>query len=211
MSLRLILIRHGQTEWNTQQRVQGRTDIPLNENGKNQCVAIAKRLQNTKLAGIYSAPLSRSLDTARLIAEHHACHVEVREALTEINFGAWEGKTAEELAAEFPSLWNDWGWILNPQSCTLMNAETAEEISLRVMVLLDEILNNHKDGGTVAIVSHTMPIKLLTANLIGLPHSRIRSLSLANCAYTELMLNEGKEATLRVWNDTSHLTREIIT
>ena len=187
--MKLILIRHGRTDWNVQGRVQGRTDIPLDETGLRQAAAVARRLSGIRLNAIYTSPLRRAHDTAKAVAAFHDCDIYVSEKLTEINFGAWEGKTGSELEAQYAALWRDWNWILHPETCREMGAESADDILLR----------------TLALISHTMPIKLLTAHMIGLPAAKIQALKLANCSYTELDVTDADHAQLWVWNDTSHL------
>ena len=86
-----------------------------------------------------------------------------------------------------------------------MGAESADDILLRTICCVQEILSAHPAEATVALVSHTMPIKLLTAYMIGLPAAKIRALKLANCSYTELDVVDADHAHLWVWNDTSHL------
>lgn len=206
--MKLILIRHGRTEWNVQGRVQGRTDIPLDETGRGQADSIAHRLSSEKIDAIYASPLSRAYATAAAIAQHHACAVTETEDLTEIRFGAWEGKTGKELETHYADLWQDWNWILHPETCRKMGAESAEEILQRSLAALDRALVEHDDGATVVFVSHTMPIKLLTAHLMGLPLSRIRRMKLANCSYSEIAVSAPDHGELWVWNDTCHLSGE---
>ena len=105
--MKLILIRHGRTDWNVQGRVQGRTDIPLDETGLRQAAAVARRLSGIRLNAIYTSPLRRAHDTAKAVAAFHDCDIYVSEKLTEINFGAWEGKTGSELEAQYAALWRD--------------------------------------------------------------------------------------------------------
>lgn len=208
--MRLILIRHGRTEWNVAGRVQGRTDIPLDDLGHAQAEAIARRLSDVEIDAIYASPLSRAYDTARAIATHHICGIHVAEELTEINFGAWEGKTGRELEAQYADLWQDWNWILHPETCRKMGAESADDILQRALRCMNAVLAAHPAHATVVLVSHTMPIKLLTAHLIGLPAGRIRALKLTNCSYTELEVMDAGHAQLWAWNDTSHLRGEFL-
>lgn len=203
--MKLILIRHGRTEWNVQGRVQGRTDIPLDTTGRAQAEAIARRLSGIHLDAVYASPLARARGTAKAVAAHHACGVRIAQELTEINFGAWEGKTGRELETQYAALWQDWNWILHPEICREMGAEPADDILARVLRCMQSVLAAHPEEATVALVSHTMPIKLLTAHLIGLPAAKIRALKLANCSYTELAVRDTDRAELWVWNDTAHL------
>ena len=203
--MKLILIRHGRTEWNVQGRVQGRTDIPLDETGRMQAQAVAKCLAGEKIDAIYASPLSRAFDTAAAIAAYHSCRIEKTEELTEIRFGEWEGKTARELEEQYADLWQDWNWILHPEICRKMGAESADEILIRSLKALEKALCENAADATVVFVSHTMPIKLLSAYLIGLPSSKIRRMKLANCSLTEIAVTAPDHGELWVWNDTCHL------
>ncbi|HWQ58937.1 MAG TPA: histidine phosphatase family protein [Clostridia bacterium] len=204
--MKLVLIRHGETDWNTGRRVQGRTDVPLNERGSLQAQAVAEYLGGMGLRAVYSAPLARAYDTARCIAKAARIDaVRVLEDLTEINFGGWEGKTDRELMEHFPEHWGDWNWILHPELCREIGAESAEEILSRALACIEAIRAENPQDAAVAVVSHTMPIKLITAHFIGLPASRIRGLMLNNCAASVLVFHGSGHVSLERWNDTSHL------
>lgn len=204
--MKLILIRHGQTEWNRARRVQGRTDVALNETGRLQAEAIARRLAKEKIHGIYSSPLSRAKETAGAIAAAQGLpKAKEIDGLTEICFGQWEGKNSLELEREFPELWINWNWVLHPEICASIGAESAAEILERALHSLARIGKEHEEKDCVAVVSHTMPIKLITAHAIGLPLTDIRALRLDNCSYTELKLGADLRGSLITWNDTVHL------
>lgn len=204
--MKLILIRHGETDWNTAHRVQGRTDTPLNERGVKQAKAAAQYLSRRGITALYSGPLMRARSTAGLIAEAAGISaVKTLDGLTEINFGGWEGKTGDELTREFPEFWKDWNWILHPEMCRELGAESAEEILCRALGSLRTIRSENPKDATVAVVSHTMPIKLITASCIGLPVERIRWMRADNCASSVLQFDDDGSITLRCWNDTSYL------
>ncbi len=204
--MKLILIRHGETEWNSLRRVQGRTDIPLNGRGRLQAEAAAEYLRDSGISAVYSAPLSRARDTAESIAKAAgAGGVRVLEGLTEINFGGWEGKTDRELKEQFPGHWGDWNWVLDPGLCRGIGAESAEEILSRSLESIAAIRAENPRDATVAVVSHTMPIKLIAAHFIGLPASRIRGMLLYNCAASALLLYEDGGTALESWNEASYL------
>lgn len=204
--MKLILVRHGQTDWNTCRRVQGRTDVGLNEKGLMQAKAAADYLQSRGIRSIYSGPLARAYDTAKEIAaKAHIHRVAVMDGLTEINFGDWEGKTDEELKSCFPQHWGDWNWVLHPELCREIGAESAAEILERALDCISAIVSENPPDATVAVVSHTMPIKLVTAHYIGLPVSRIRGMRADNCSTSVLELHGDEQASLICWNDTSYL------
>lgn len=204
--MKLILVRHGQTDWNTCRRVQGRTDVSLNAKGILQAKAAADYLKNRGIRSIYSGPLARAYDTAEEIAaEAHVARVSVMDGLTEINFGEWEGKTDEELKLHFPQHWGDWNWVLHPELCREIGAESAAEILERTLGCISAIMSENPQDAAIAIVSHTMPIKLITAHFIGLPVSRIRGIRADNCSTSVIELQEDGQASLICWNDTSYL------
>lgn len=204
--MKLILVRHGQTEWNLQHRVQGRTNTALNEKGISQAKAVADYLKCRDIQAVYSGPLMRAYETARKIAgESFIEHISVLEGLTEINFGAWEGKTDKELKQHFPKHWGDWNWVMDSGLCREIGAESAAEILERALHCIDIITNENPPEATIAVVSHTMPIKLITAHYIGLPISQIRGIRADNCSTSIIELQTNGRAMLECWNDTSYL------
>ena len=205
MAVELILVRHGRTQWNQIGKVQGRTDVPLDEVGREQASLIARRLSTLKVDAIYSSPLSRAYDTAKAIAAFHDCGIRMAQELTEIQFGMWEGKTNQELALEYAELWQDWNWIMRPETCREMGAESAYDILERAKCCLNAILDAYPEDGRVVIVSHTLPIKLLVSHMVGFPISGIRSLRLDNCSFTAVRAESTERGQLYAWNDTCHM------
>ncbi len=204
--MRLILVRHGETDWNTARRVQGRTDTALNARGLLQAEAAAEYLSGRGISAVYAGPLMRAAETANIIAAKAGVKtLTTLEGLTEINFGGWEGKTNDELTLEFPRHWKDWNWVLHPELCREIGAESAQEILERALDSLRIIMKENPADATVAAVSHTMPIKLLTAHCVGLPVERIRWLRADNCGSSVLQFEADGCVTLRCWNDTSYL------
>ncbi|HWR18316.1 MAG TPA: histidine phosphatase family protein [Clostridia bacterium] len=203
--MRLILVRHGQTQWNSVSRVQGRTDIPLNEKGRLQAEAIAKRLESRAFDAVYASPLSRARETAEAITKRCGGTVVLEEDLIEIQFGKWEGMTSAELDRAYPELFKDWGWIERPEDCLRMEAESQHEIVTRSLRFMRQIETRHGSNAQILVVGHTMPTKIIIAHFIGLPYNRIRSLRIENCAYNELETGHEERGFLHVLNDTSHL------
>ncbi|MCE5234536.1 MAG: histidine phosphatase family protein [Clostridiaceae bacterium] len=203
--MKLILIRHGQTQWNSESRVQGRTDIPLNEKGRQQARAIALRLQGIRFDAVYASPLSRAKETAETIAKFSGAEVVLDEDITEIQFGKWEGMTSEELHVTYPELFFDWGWIDRTEDCKSMEAEPQHELAARSLRFVERLKACHPDSARILVVGHTMPTKLIIAHFIGLPYERMRSLRIENCAYNELDTGHNERGFLNALNDTSHL------
>lgn len=206
--MRLILVRHGQTEWNQLGRIQGRTDIPLNDTGIMQARAAGEWLSQRRIDAVYSSPMQRAFDTATEIARPHGLPVISIDDIIEIDFGLWEEKTADELKKLYPEYWNDWSWHLDEEKSANMQAESAYTILNRVKRALNSIFEENTAGSTAVVVSHTMPIKLIMANAIGLPLKSLQSIKVGNCGICELDMNSDMSGSLITWNESGYLARK---
>lgn len=206
--MRLILVRHGQTEWNQLGRIQGRTDIPLNDTGIMQARAAGEWLSQRRIDAVYSSPMQRAFDTATEIARPHGLPVISIDDIIEIDFGLWEEKTADELKKLYPEYWNDWSWHLDEEKSANMQAESAYTILNRVKRALNSIFEENTAGSTAVVVSHTMPIKLIMANAIGLPLKSLQSIKVGNCGICELDMNTDMSGSLITWNESGYLARK---
>jgi len=195
----LILIRHAESEMSG--RYLGRTDPPLSDPGRAQAAALARRLAEERLSGLYSSPLQRALDTAKAIAVPHGLEVKTVAYLAELDFGAWDGLSYGEIERGDPERLA--GWLAHPASIPPPGGETLAHMSQRVVAATQAIVARHPQG-VVAIVSHGGPIRALVCHALGLPleaHWRIRQ-DLG--ALTRLDWCE-TEAALSLLNDTCHL------
>lgn len=206
--MRIILVRHGQTKWNSEGRVQGRTDIPLNARGMAQAEAVGEWLSGRKIDAVYASPLMRAHDTAKAIADRQGVCVKLLDEMIEIDFGLWEGKTKRELAAEFPEFWTDWSWHLDEQKSAMMQAESAYMILERTKRAIDAVMDENAKDATAVIVSHTMPIKLLMADAVGIPLENMRQVKVDNCGVCEIELHKGEQSKLITWNERGFLIRK---
>lgn len=206
--MRIILVRHGQTKWNSEGRVQGRTDIPLNARGMAQAEAVGEWLSGRKIDAVYASPLMRAHDTAKAIADRQGVCVKLLGEMIEIDFGLWEGKTKRELAAEFPEFWTDWSWHLDEQKSAMMQAESAYMILERTKRAIDAVMDENAKDATAVIVSHTMPIKLLMADAVGIPLENMRQVKVDNCGVCEIELHKGEPSKLITWNERGFLMRK---
>jgi broad specificity phosphatase PhoE len=174
----IVLVRHGETDWNLERRVQGHTDRPLNETGRAQAVALAELLATERFDAVYSSDLQRARDTAALIAERHELDVIETSGLREKNFGSWEGLTDTEILARFPDARNgQWG-----------DEENGDDLAVRVVAELERIAAEHSDGH-VLVVSHGGPMRA------ALQHAGSAPPPIANCAVIRLTLPEGRLET----------------
>lgn len=180
---KLLLVRHGETEWNDSARFQGQTDVPLNDRGRAQAEQVAKRLQRETLAAVYSSDLLRALDTARVIAHNHRLVVTISDQLREASFGSWEGMTFDEVRARFPE--EAEGWIRDPVMIRPADGETRDAIVSRVMGALRRIAEAHGDR-TVVVVTHGGPIKCAVMCALQASAAAWKKLRIDNATLTTL-------------------------
>src|SRR4051794_13580768 len=167
----LLLVRHGETDWNRDHRVQGHTDIPLNAAGLAQARELAESLSDTRLEAVYSSDLARALQTAEAVARVQGLEVTVDPALREKNFGSWEGLTDVQIAQRFPDeARGRWG-----------DGETTEEVAARVLAAIERIRGRH-DGEPVLVVSHGGALRAILDDA-GVEHGRI-----GNCQLFRLVV-----------------------
>lgn len=200
--MKLLLVRHGQTIWNTQMRTQGHTDIELNDIGRRQADSIARRLSHMQIDAVYASPLSRAMNTARTIAEQQGIEAISHPLLMERNFGIWEGEPFRMLLEKYPD--QVLQWENDPVLYTPPEAEPLSDVLDRCKRFLLEVGETYSEEQTVLVIGHSIPLRLMIAYLIGMPPQRIHSLRLDNAAYTELRLGKNYPI-LTVLNDTSHL------
>lgn len=186
MSARIVLVRHGETDWNRERRFQGHADRPLNEVGRRQARELADILRGEGLATVYTSPLRRASETAAIVSKCLGLEWHELEALREIDVGTWEGLTIDEVKARFPGAsHNDWrsGWH---------DGETHDELDARVVPALLDLARRH-DGESVLGVTHAGPIRAALAAATGLSHeeTRARIGPLANCAVHRFAIRDG--------------------
>lgn len=170
--LTLLLIRHGETEWNAQGRFRGHADINLSSRGLEQARTLGRGLPHAfSVAYVYSSPLKRCLDTARALRE--ALHVPliVEPLLIDLNFGEWQGKLPEEVASQYPREYE--AWLQGDIYLQLPGGESLAAAAERLRSFLDSTTPRHA-GEIVAVVTHEILCQLATCLLLGLPLSSFR-------------------------------------
>lgn len=158
----LILIRHGETDWNLEGRYSGQTDVPLNTNGKRQARKTAERLQNQKIDAIYSSDLIRAQETAEALGHERDIPLHLDARLREINQGQWEGMHIEEIRTRYAEAWKV--HKENPLSVAPPGGETVGQVRARVFAAVADILHQHPKA-VIAIVSHGLSLALLRAHV----------------------------------------------
>ena len=203
--VRLLLARHGRTEWHRDNRYVSRTDIGLNETGLREAWMLARRAEEERPDLVLCSPLTRALETARLSAE--ACDMEPRtdERLRELDFGEWEGKSLAEMReedSESVSLFEE-----DPARHGFPGGEPLHKGAERVLEILAELHRSHT-GQTVLVVAHNTLLRLGLCQMLGIPVKdyRRRLPRLVNAAVSEVRFG-GEGGALYTLNDAKHLQR----
>jgi len=200
----IILIRHGETDWNREQVFRGRIDVALNEVGVTQARAVQESLKDTEIDGIYSSPLSRAFETATIVGENRNVAVRGEEGLIDIDFGAWQGLSHQKVKEEYKDLYET--WLAQPDLVTFPDGESLKEVRIRSMESLEEVIKNNPEK-TLALVSHRVVLKVLLCTILGLELSRFWYLRQDTCAINRVEYKDGNYF-LALLNDTGHL-REV--
>jgi broad specificity phosphatase PhoE len=175
----LVLIRHGETDWNLESRWQGQTDIPLNPTGLRQALAAAERLRGTKLEAIYTSDLQRARQTAEAVAAVTGAELRPDRRLREIHLGAWEGRTLDDIRRrEGPALDR---FRADPIRTRAPGGEGVPEVRRRVVACLQDIVRAFPQG-RVAVVSHGLALAVAKVVLLGLPLETVWQHEPANAA-----------------------------
>lgn len=201
---KLYLIRHGETEWNIQNRYQGNTDIPLSFVGKMQAQAIANRMKNFEIDAIYSSDLSRAYDTAQYIAKEKNIDVQIIPQLKEINFGEWEGFTISELEKIYGDDYKR--FFLEPHKYPFPGEGTMEAVQMRIKKALDRI-TFYNENSKIMIVSHGGILKVLIMSLLNIDLSFYKSFWLGNTSLSIIDKKDSDKWVLSLLNDRCHLNK----
>ncbi len=195
-------VRHGETEWNAEGRFCGRTDVPLSEAGRGQARLLAVRVKPLCVNVLYSSPLLRALETARIIGEVIGTDPVIDPRLTELNYGAWEGLTLEEIKRAGPAIYK--AWDRDPGSLAPPQGESGEQLIERVMPFLADVAQIHP-GGNVMVVCHKTVCRLLACHIMGVPLREYRqAVPMENAALNVFEMTDGVWRVAKL-NDTSHL------
>ncbi len=203
---RLILVRHGETDWNREGRFQGQIDIPLNKNGQAQALAAKDFLKSTKIDRAYSSSMSRPKKTAEIILDCHPdIPLSIEEELVEISHGLWEGKLESEIKTNWPKLLEDWKNI--PESVQMPEGESIKDVWGRSICCWEKISSDSDPNETVLVVAHDAVNKTILCHLLGLSPSDIWMVKQGNGAVTiiDISIDSDLPAIVTCLNLTSHL------
>ncbi len=199
----LYFIRHGETQWNAEGRVCGRSDVNLSEVGREQAQRLADRLKSAAIDAIYSSPLKRARQTAEIIAQATGVEPIVEEDLVELDYGSWEGRTFREIIESEREGFA--AWDTDPGKMAPPGGETGIEGLRRVAHVMDALAGRHPRG-KVAVVCHKTVGRLAVCHALGVPATEYRRrLSMENAA-VNIIERSQQGWRLVLFNDTSHLS-----
>jgi probable phosphoglycerate mutase len=197
----LLLVRHGQSTWNHEHRIQGQLDPPLSDDGRRQATQLGQRLAGRSFSGFYTSDLRRAAETSGLVGGALGIEATPMPELREIYLGLWEGMRTEDLATRFPRVWASWSeepdWDLVP------GGEGSARFEARVDGALDSIFERHP-AGDVLVVTHGGVIQVALHRVIGRPARGIFAFRIQNTSVSVIEKRNGRLVVGGV-NDIGHL------
>lgn len=210
MTTRICFIRHGETDWNVDKRIQGQIDIPLNETGRAQALAMAFNAAHHNFDAIYSSDLMRARDTANMLTARRGLDIKILPQLRERHFGIFQGLTAAEGKVSQPQaharyLTRDPGYDFD-------SGESMHNLAMRVETAVHEMTQHHA-GQTIAAVTHGGVLDILYRTATGKPLHEPRDFNIPNCALNWFCFDErgSNELSwhLEAWDDHHYLAKAI--
>ena len=199
---KLFIVRHGETEWNAEGRVQGHSDVPLSDRGREQARAAAQRLRGHAFDAAYSSDLSRTRETAEIILVESGTPLETTATLREYQKGVFEGLTVHEYARQYPELHQ--ASLVNDLDFAPTGGESIRECSARLAGFAELLVERHMDD-TVLVVGHGGSLRSLLVALMDLPLEANWKFVMHNCALS-VVYTYSDNSVLHLYNDTAHLT-----
>ena len=197
----LYIVRHGETVWNRDGRIQGHTDVGLSERGIEQATRLARRLENVAFDAAYSSDLSRACVTAELVLEGRDVPLHSTPRLREYHKGAFEGLTESELRARFPAEYP--GYIAKDLDYAPEGGESTRQVSARMAAIISDIKERHLDD-RVLVVGHGGSLRAAMMALLGMSMDANWRFVFGNCTLSIVDIYHDN-AVLRLFNDASHL------
>ena len=185
--MQIVLVRHGATDWNLQGRCQGVTDRELSEVGVRQAEQIAALLSSESIQAIYSSDLRRARQTADLISQPHNLPVLIEENIRELNHGALEGLTFNEIKQSYSEFLAR--WRTEPAEIQVPGGEKLTDVAERAWEGVARIAERHVAADSIVVVSHNFPILGIVCRVTGTDLNNYRSFHLDPCSVTRLQRN----------------------
>lgn len=203
--MNILLVRHGESIWNKEQRIQGRKDPGLSERGKGQAKALAKRLKKDKVEVVYSSGLKRCAQTARIIAEETGAEVKIYPQIEEILLGDWQGKTVEEVRKAYPKIYE--AWLKAPSTARIPGWEGITKFTKRVDDAF-KFISNSNPVSSVCVVTHWGVIAAYLSRTLNTDFDYLfKAVRVDNCGVSKVSHKDGR-SVIQYINDTRHLREE---
>ncbi len=202
MPTRLYLVRHGATQLTAENRFSGEVGVDLSDEGRHQAQRLAKRISDDGIKAVYASPLSRTKETAEILAKPHRLTPILRDGLKEISHGRWEGLTRKEVEARFGPEYSD--WEADPFTFAPEGGESGLGVLARALPVIREIVLAHENE-LVLVVSHKATLRLLMSSLLGFdPRGYRDRLDQSPACLNVLDFKDPVRARLVLFNDVSH-------
>lgn len=198
--MKVILIRHGETDYNAKNRYCGISNPPLNKRGIAQAKKLAKRLKDLKVDKVYSSDMRRTLETAKIVFPQH--EIKQQEALRELDFGVFEGLTYDEIMMQYPEVYRS--WLENLEEFRIPQGERLDELDKRVHDALGNLISESQ-AKCLVLVSHSGPIKTLLCRALGYSLDRFWQIEQETTAVNIIEYCLSQEPQVAIHNDVSHL------
>ena len=179
----IILIRHGETDWNIEGRYQGQADPPLNTQGLLQAQELVHKLENVGIQVLYTSPLQRTKQTADILASNLMVPVIDEPRLMEIHQGDWQTRLRSEIESLYPQLFSN--WESNPWEVSPPGGEHLSQVQARVYQAVDDILLSQSHQ-IVGLVTHRIPIALIKVRYQNMDPDIVRTIHLPNAYWEEI-------------------------
>jgi probable phosphoglycerate mutase len=196
----LILIRHGETAWNLEHRMQGHLDSPLTDNGIAQAKALAQRLRNQSFSALYSSDLGRAYQTAQCIAETTGLTIQIKPELRERNLGNFQGLTRQEVGQLYPQEYSSFQAV--DPDYVIPNGESLKQFRQRCTTSLEQLAVQHA-GEKILIVTHGGVLVNFFKYILGLPYQTPRCFDISNTGINIFSYRDN-QWVLTTWGDISH-------
>ena len=203
--LRLYLVRHGETVWNFENRIQGASDVLLNEKGREQAKSLAAKLQNISFSKIFSSPLSRALETAKIISLSQDSSITKIDNFSELDQGLLEGLRFNEIKEKFPEFFSEWRSV--PGEVRMPGGETLDELQARAWDGVEKIYTKYsKEKNPVLVVSHNLAIICILSRILGVTLNDFRKFRQHNASVNIIEHDSMRGWSVVTMNDLSHLS-----
>ena len=202
---RWYLVRHGETAWNAENRVQGQTDVPLHDVGRREALLTGQRLADVRFAAAYSSDLSRATETARIILgaqNGEAPELTVDSVLREVSFGTYEGLTWSDIQNVDEPMANR--EVARDLDFTPPEGESFRQVLERIGPFAQALHDLHADEDAL-VVGHGGTLRALAVSLLGLPGETVWQLRGLRSASISVLHKDGAWTALTAWNDSGHL------